>query len=118
MVQLPEMEFLIPLAKSCRKVLTLSAISSPLKLPTTQRREKRPPILHHEGPAALRLRLWLQPGLLFTASRPGSAKPLRPPPTPAAPTGDAPRAAPEPKGHGGWGVSWEVQFFFNGNHFH
>lgn len=41
MLQIPQMESLIPLARSWRKVLTLSAISSPPKLPTTQKREKR-----------------------------------------------------------------------------
>ena len=51
MVQIPQMESLIPLARSCRKVLTLSAISLPPKLSTTQRREKCPQISHHEGPA-------------------------------------------------------------------
>ena len=51
MVQIPQMESLIPLARSCRKVLTLSAISLPPKLSATQRREKCPQIFHYEGPA-------------------------------------------------------------------
>ena len=40
----------LTLARSCRKVLTLSAISLPPKLSATQRREKCPQIFHHEGP--------------------------------------------------------------------
>ena len=41
----------LTLARSCRKVLTLSAISLPPKLSATQRREKCPQIFHYEGPA-------------------------------------------------------------------
>lgn len=74
MVQLPEMVFLILLERYCRKVLTLSAISSPLKLPITQRREKHPQICHYEGCAALLLWLWLsahcQPDRLLGAPCP------------------------------------------------
>lgn len=47
------MESLILLARSCRKVLTLSAISSPLKLQTAQRRKTHPQMFPHEGPAAV-----------------------------------------------------------------
>ena len=46
----PRWSLLILLARSCRKVLTLSAISFPPKLSTTERREKCPQIFHHEGP--------------------------------------------------------------------
>lgn len=52
MVQIPQMESFIPLARSCRKILTLSAISSLPKLSTTQWREKCPQIFHHEGPGS------------------------------------------------------------------
>lgn len=69
MVQIPQMESLIPLPRSWRKVLTLSAISSPPRLSTTQKREKHPKISHHEEPAA--------PSP--TADRLGPSAPGRPP---------------------------------------
>ena len=86
MVQIPQMESLIPLARSCRKVLTLSAISLPPKLSATQRREKCPQIFHHEGPAANTAAapapaparsLALQPGLWPSAGPLVSSEPLR-----------------------------------------
>ena len=79
MVQLPETGSLILLERYCRKVWTLSAISSPLKLPMIQRTEKHPQICHHEGWAALLLWPWIpvhcQPDRLLGAPCPGLCLP-------------------------------------------
>ena len=52
MVQIPQIKSLIPLARSCRKILTLSIISLPPKLSNTQRSEKYAQIFHQEGPCS------------------------------------------------------------------
>ena len=52
MVQIPQIKSLIPLARSCRKILTFSIISLPPKLSNTQRSEKYTQIFHHEGPCS------------------------------------------------------------------
>lgn len=78
MVQIPQRESLIPLARSRRKILTLSAITSPPKLPTTQRRQEVPKS-QHEGPLArprpTRLLRARSPAPSRGAYRPGAAAP-------------------------------------------
>lgn len=98
MVQMPQMESLIPLVRSWRRVLTHSAISSPPKLPTTQRTEKRLKTFHHEGPGCSGRSK--HPALTRLAPRPpwaglappGSPWPLRV--RPPAPDGALPGPGP------------------------
>ena len=81
MVQIPQMESLILLARSCRKVLTLLAVSLPPKLSTTERREKCPQIFHHEGPERFAAMALAPAGPL---AHHGPAQLLWAPPCPAA----------------------------------